>query len=200
MNSAAAAFTWACWASISAGIASRRTCAAAQTSLPNLLRVLHRGEQCNAAAEGVADDVWLLEPEVVDEGHDVVGHESDVDRPIDVRGAPMSLEVDRDHLVPFRQRWEHRPEHLTRHEPAVQQDHRSARPVRLVVEADAVDVGVLARLYGRRWSHRWSRDLLVSSFRWMLLRPGRLRETHLASRLQDRGCTLSAHGATLSCA
>ena len=34
MNSAAAALTWPCWASISAGIASRRMLAAAMTSLP----------------------------------------------------------------------------------------------------------------------------------------------------------------------
>ena len=36
MNSAAAALTWACWASISAGIASRRMLAEAMTSLPTL--------------------------------------------------------------------------------------------------------------------------------------------------------------------
>ena len=37
-----------------------------------------------------------------------------------------------------------RPEHLARAEPAVQQDHRPPGAVDLVVEVDAVDVGVLA--------------------------------------------------------
>ena len=112
--------------------------------LADLVRILHRGEQRDAAAERVADDVRLLQPEVVDEGRDVVGHEPDVDRPIDVGGAPVPLEVDRDDLVALRQRGEDRPEHLARHEPAVQQDQRPPGPVGLVVEVDAVDLGVLA--------------------------------------------------------
>ena len=93
MNSAAAAFTWPCWASISAGIASRRMWADAMTSLPTLSGYFDRGEERHPAAERVADDVRLLEPEVVDERGDVVGHEPDVDRPIDVGGAPVALEV-----------------------------------------------------------------------------------------------------------
>ena len=114
----------------------------------DLLRILHRSEQRHAAAERVADDIRLLEPEVVDQGSDVVGHEPDVDRPIDVRRAPVPLEVDRDDLVALRQRGEYRPEHLARHQPAVQQDHWSPGPMGLVVEVDAVDFGVLADACG----------------------------------------------------
>ncbi len=144
MNGTAAALTWACWASISAGIASRRDVRRCADELADLLRILHGSEQRHAAAERVADDVWLVEPEVVDEGRDVVGHQPDVDRPIDVRRAAVALEVDHDDLVALRQRGEYRPEHLARHESAVQQDHRSPGPVGLVVEVDAVDLGVLA--------------------------------------------------------
>ena len=47
----------------------------------------------HAAAERVADDVRPVEPEVVDERRDVVGHEPDVDRPVDVGGPAVALEV-----------------------------------------------------------------------------------------------------------
>ena len=112
--------------------------------LADLLRILHRSEERNAAAERIADDVRLLQPEVVDERRDVVCHQLHVDRPVDVRRAPVPLEVDDDDLVALRQRGEDRPEHLAGSEPTVQQDHGSPCPVGLVVEVDAVDLGVLA--------------------------------------------------------
>ena len=96
------------------------------------------------AAERVAHDVRLVEPEVVDEGGDVVGHEPHVDRPIDVGGTAVTLHVGRDDLVALRKGRQDRPEHLARPEPAVQQDHRPPGPVRLVVQVDAVDLGILA--------------------------------------------------------
>jgi hypothetical protein len=60
----------------------------------------------------------------------------------------MALQVDDDDLVVRRERGQHRPEHLTGPEAAVQQDHRPAGAVRLVVEVDAVDLGVLAVAHG----------------------------------------------------
>ena len=69
--------------------------AAAMTSLPTLSGYFDRREERDAAAERVADEVRLVEPEVVDERRDVVGHEPDVDRPIDVGGAAVALEVGR---------------------------------------------------------------------------------------------------------
>ena len=41
-----------------------------------------------------------------------------------------------------------RSEHLARAEPAVQQDHRPPAPVGLVVEVEAIDIGVLAGACG----------------------------------------------------
>ena len=96
--------------------------------MPTFSGYFDRGEERHPAAERVADDVGLLEPEVVDERRDVVGHEPDVDRPIDVGGPAVALEVDRDDLVVLRQGREDRPEHLARPEPAVEQDHRPALP------------------------------------------------------------------------
>ena len=55
--------------------------------------------QRDAAAERVADDVRPVEPEVVDQRGDVVGHELDVERPVDVGGAPVPLQVGCDDLV-----------------------------------------------------------------------------------------------------
>ena len=148
MNSAAAAFTWACWASISGGIASRRMFAEATTSRRTLSGYFTAVVQRHPATERVADDVRLVQPEVVDERGDVVGHQPDVDRSIDVGGAAVALQVDGDDLVALRERGKNRPEHLARPEPAVQQDQRPPGPDRLVVEIDAVDLGVLAGALG----------------------------------------------------
>ena len=157
MNSTAAAFTWPCCASISAWMASRRMCAEAMTSLPTLSGYFDRRAERHAAAERVADDVRLVEPEVVDQRRDVVGHQPHVDRSVDVGGAAVPLQVDGDDLVALGQRGQDRPEHLARPEPAVQQDQRPPGPVGLVVEVDAVDLGVLAgalRVASSQWSRR----------------------------------------------
>ena len=75
--------------------------------------------------------------------------------PIDVGGPAVALQVDRDHLVVRGERRQHRPEHLARPEPAVEQDQRPAGAVGLVVEVDAVDVGVLPGALRLRSSNRW---------------------------------------------
>ena len=116
--------------------------------LADLVGVLRRGLHRDAAAKRVADDVGLIELKMVDERRDIVGHELDVDWPIDVGRPSVPLEVRRDDLVVRRQDGDDRSEHLARREPAVQQDQRSAGAVRLVVHVEAVDVGVLAGAHG----------------------------------------------------
>jgi hypothetical protein len=106
--------------------------------------VLDRGQQRHPAAERVAHHVGLVQPEVGDERGDVIGHQPHVDRPVDVGGPAVPLQVHGDDLVPLRQRGKDRPEHLTRPEPAVQEDHRPPGAVRLVVEVEAVDLGVVS--------------------------------------------------------
>jgi hypothetical protein len=110
----------------------------------DLGRVLGRGVERHPAAEGVAHQVRGVQPEVVDERGDVIGHEPDVERSVDVGGAAVALQVDDDDLAAFGQGGKGRPEHLARAEPAVQQEHRPPGPMGLEVEVDAVDLGVLA--------------------------------------------------------
>jgi hypothetical protein len=107
-------------------------------------RVLRRGLQRHPAAQGVAHHVRLVQLEMPDERGDVVGHQPHVERPVDVGGPAMPLQVDGDDLVAPGQRGQDRPEHLARPEPAVQQDQRPPGAVRLVVQVDAVDLGVLS--------------------------------------------------------
>ena len=88
---------------------------------------------------------------MVDERPYVVGHEPGVDRAIDVGGASVPLKVDRDDPMALGQGGEDRLEHLARAEPAVQQDQRPPGAVALVVQANAVDVGVCAGLLHYGW-------------------------------------------------
>ena len=118
------------------------------TSLPTSSGWLDGRPERDAATERVADDVGLLEPELGDQGGDVVGHEPDVDRTVDVGRPAVRLEIGQDDLVALGESRQGRPEHLTRAESAVEQDERAARAVDLVVEVDPVDVGVLAGARG----------------------------------------------------
>src|SRR2546421_4666555 len=103
-----------------------------------------RGLQRHPAPERVAPHVGLVEPEMVDERRDVVGHEAHLDGPVDVRGAPVALQVDRDDLVARGELRHHLGEHLARPEPAVQGNDRATGAMDFVVEVDAVDVCVIA--------------------------------------------------------
>jgi hypothetical protein len=47
----------------------------------------------HATAERVADHVRLLQPQMVDKGGDVVGHQPNVDWSIDVSSPAVSLQV-----------------------------------------------------------------------------------------------------------
>jgi hypothetical protein len=114
------------------------------------IRMASRDLHGDAAAERIADDVRLLEPEMADEGRDVVGHQLGADRAVDVGRPAVALEVGHDDLAVGGEGRKRRDEQLGRAESAVEHDDGPARggcgirTVGLVVEVDAVDVGVLA--------------------------------------------------------
>ena len=68
----------------------------------NLGRVLGGRMKRHTTAERIADQVGLLEAQLVDEGRDVVGHQLSVDWAIDVSGPAVSLQVGGDDLVALR--------------------------------------------------------------------------------------------------
>ena len=110
----------------------------------NDLGVANGRQKCNAAAERVAHDVHAAQTEVLDERRDVVGHERNAERTIDIRCTPMSLQIDADHLTVRGERAEVRAKHLDGAKPAVQKDQWASLAVSLIVELDPVDVGVIA--------------------------------------------------------
>ena len=116
--------------------------------LAHELRVFDRGHERHAATQRVADNVRPVEPEVADQRGDVVGHEPDVEWPIDVGGAPVPLQVGGNDLVVGGKCRPDRPEHLARAEAAMHQDERSPGALGLVVEMEAVDVGIGAGWLG----------------------------------------------------
>lgn len=64
--------------------------------------------QSHAPSERVSDHVRPVQSQVVDQRGDVIGHEAQVDRPVDVCGPPVALEVHEDDLVVVRQGGQHR--------------------------------------------------------------------------------------------
>ena len=61
--------------------------------------MLDRHLQRHPAAEGEADHIRLPQAEVVDQRGDVAGHQAHVQRPVDVGGPAVPLQVDEDDLV-----------------------------------------------------------------------------------------------------
>ncbi len=100
----------------------------------------------DAAAQGIAHDIRRAHAEVVEGDGQIVGHPLEAERPIDIRRAAMSLEVESDDLAYRRQPWQERRQHLDRAEAAVQQHEGIARSVYLVVERKAVCRRVADRL------------------------------------------------------
>ncbi len=108
----------------------------------------NRDHRRDAAAQRIAHHVAPVDPEVLDQRRDVVGHEPDVERAVDVGRPAVALEVDGDHLAVGRQRGQDRAEHLARAEAPVEQDERAAGPLCFEVQVDSVDLGVLAGSLG----------------------------------------------------
>src|SRR5207253_3190404 len=115
-----------------------------QDELSDELRMPEGDEERDAAAQRVAHDVGPLELEVLDERGDVFGHQLGADRSIDVGRSAVSLQVRGDDLTALRERRKVGAEHRNRAEASVEQDERMPRSLDLVVELDAVDIGVMA--------------------------------------------------------
>jgi len=91
-------------------------------------RLADRQLQGDPAAHAVADDVRVVDPEVLEHRGGVVRHLLVGDRAIGVGRMPMSLLVDGDHLPRRGQARQDRTHRVDRHVGAVQQDERPAFP------------------------------------------------------------------------
>ncbi len=94
------------------------------------------------------DDIGLLDPQVVQQGGAVVGHPLVRDRPVDIGGAAVALEIGDDHLAGRYQPGQQGAELTGRHvRPVQEQDGRRVRrlAVDLVVHVEAVRRGVTGR-------------------------------------------------------
>src|SRR5438045_1668886 len=116
--------------------------------LPDELWVTDRDEGGNTATERVAHHVRPVQLQVFDERGDVVGHELRLERSIDVGRTAVALQIDGDDLPTLRERRQVGTKHRARAQSAVQQDERITRSLDLVVELDAVHVGVVANTPG----------------------------------------------------
>jgi hypothetical protein len=78
------------------------------------------GPHGDAAAQRVAHNVGSFEAEVPDQGCDVVRHQLDAERAVDVGGAPVGLQIGCNDPPAFREQRQDLAGHLDRADAAVQ--------------------------------------------------------------------------------
>ena len=99
-------------------------------------------------AHRVAEHVGLLEPDRVHEGRHVVREVRIGDRPVDVGGAAVALELERIDLVGLGELRDDRAHGRDVHVGAVQHDQRIALAGHLVIHLHAVDLDAVADRLG----------------------------------------------------
>lgn len=108
--------------------------------------------------------------ELVEQRGNVVAHGLERKRAVGVRRAAVALQFDRDHLMGLREGLEQRGHFADRHQSAVQQDERSTLSVDLMIELDAVHLGIA----GGDWCERRSGPFFRGGLRhgWLFPRSG----------------------------
>ena len=121
----------------------------------------HGKFHCGGRTHAVSEDVRPVDAEVIEQCHHIGRAVRGRDLPIDVRGTAMTLQFDGDHLMPVDQEGDQVAEaEVDGEHAAVQQHERTPRAVQLVVQMQAVDVGVPAT--GGGHDRAFLRDLLHS--------------------------------------
>ena len=116
--------------------------------LVHLLRMADGELQPGGRAHRVAEHVGLLEADRVHEGGHVVGEVRIGDRPVDVGGAAVALELERIDLVGLGELRDDLAHRRDVHVGAVQHDQRIALAGDLVIHLHAVDLDALADRLG----------------------------------------------------
>jgi hypothetical protein len=89
--------------------------------------------QGNSAAQRTAHHVGPLHPQLPHQGGDVIGHRLEAQWTLDIGGAAVSLQFDRDHLPRLCERGQDRTKHRDTDDSAVQQNERFAAAMDLVL-------------------------------------------------------------------
>ena len=67
------------------------------------LRVPDGSAQGHSAPHGITQQIGFFEPEVLDQGSDIIRHGFEGHRAVDIGGVPMRLQLDGDDLAALRQ-------------------------------------------------------------------------------------------------
>src|SRR5215813_12111190 len=100
--------------------------------------------QGNGSSHAIAEEVRVLDLQLFQQRGGVIRHLLETQRPVDVVGMPMPLQLDRNHLMSLRQRREKGAPPFSEAERAVKQHERAPRTVNLIVHLEAVHLGVFA--------------------------------------------------------
>jgi hypothetical protein len=102
------------------------------------------GLQSNTAAQGIAKDVGIFEPDVFDQGGNIVRHLLEGERAINIGGVSMSLQLDGNDLPVLGKDWQKLLEHPDYAQAAVKENQRLPFTVNLVAQLESVYVRVFA--------------------------------------------------------
>ena len=94
--------------------------------------------QRDAAAHRVTHYIGLFDPEMLHQRGNIVRHGFEAERPVDIGGVSVALQIHGDHAAASREQRQILAEHLTGPQRAMDQDQRFSLAVEFVIEIEAV--------------------------------------------------------------
>jgi hypothetical protein len=101
---------------------------------PDQIRMPDRVPQSYFASDRVTHHISRSNPEISDQPSDVIGHGFITEGAIDIRSAPVGLQIDGNYLAAFRKFRQDSAEHIAGAEATVNEDERPAMAMAMAMD------------------------------------------------------------------